>query len=92
VISVDTMDQVKRLDTLRGHSDRVYGLAFSSDGRLLAAAGCDRTVKLWDVESGTMVRSLPHADEVMAVAFSPDGTLLVSGGYDHQIYLWGVSR
>jgi WD40 repeat protein len=68
----------------------LYGLAFSPDGSLLASAGCDRTVKLWDVASGRLVKSLSHADEVMAVAFSRDGSLLASGGYDKQIYLWGV--
>ncbi len=57
-----------------------------------ASSSLDKTVKLWDVASGRLLRSLPHGDEVMAVAFSPDGTLLVSGGYDHQVYLWGVPR
>ena len=56
----------------------------------MAAACCDRTVKLWEVATGRQVRSLPHADEVVTVAFAPDGTLLVSGGYDNQINLWGI--
>jgi WD40 repeat protein len=68
----------------------MYGLAFSPDGRLLASAGGDRTVKLWDVATGKLLSSLRHKDEVMAVVFSPDSTLLVSGGYDHQIYGWGL--
>ena len=70
----------------------LYGLAFSPNGKLLASAGCDRTVKLWNVASGQLLRTLGHADEVMAVAFSTDGPLLVSGGRDNQVYLWGVSR
>jgi WD40 repeat protein len=60
---------------------------------ILAAAGCDRTVKLWDVENGRILRSLPHDDdEVAAVVFSPDGTLLASGGYYNQVHLWGLPR
>ena len=50
------------------------------------------TVRLWDVASGGIVRTLSHGDQVTSVAFSPDGTLLVSGGYDNQAYLWGVPR
>jgi WD40 repeat protein len=65
-------------------------MAFSPDGTILATAGVERTVRLWDVKSGTMLRALPHDDELMAVAFSPDGTLLASGGYDNTIVLWGI--
>jgi WD40 repeat protein len=69
-----------------------YNVAFSPDGSLVATAGCGRTVKLWDVATGQLLRSLPHADEVMTVAFSPDGTLLASGGYDYEVHLWGLPR
>jgi len=78
--------------------DGLYGVAFSPGSDIVALAGCDRTVKLWDisaalntgVESGELLSTLKHDDEVQAVAFSPDGSLLVSGGYDHVIYLWGI--
>jgi len=70
--------------------DGLYRVAFSPDGTILAAAGCERTVRLWDVENGGMLRALPHDDELMAVAFSPDGTLLASAGHGNQVYLWGI--
>jgi WD40 repeat protein len=62
------------------------------EGTILASTGVERTVRLWDVESGWMIRFLPHDDELMAVAFSPYGRPLASGGYDKLVYLWGVPR
>ena len=65
---------------------------FSPDGTLVASAGSDGTVKLWDATTGKLLKTLVHPDELMTVAFSPDGTLLVSGSYDNLIYLWGISK
>jgi len=48
VISPDTVAQVEQLRVLEGHSDRIYGLDFASDGQRLASGGRDRTLRLWD--------------------------------------------
>ena len=65
---------------------------FSPDGTILASTGgIEHAVRLWDVESGSLLRSLPHNDQLMAVAFSPDGKLLAAGCNDNQVYLWGIS-
>jgi WD40 repeat protein/subtilase family serine protease len=74
-----------------GHSGFVNSVAFSPDGRLIASGG-DRTIKLWRVSDGALVRTLTgHTNGVSSVAFSPDGSLLASGSWDYTIRLWRVS-
>ena len=47
-----------------GHSDGVYDLAFSADGRFLASASLDKTVRIWDTQAGLLLRSIPgHLDK-----------------------------
>ncbi|MGR6963507.1 nSTAND1 domain-containing NTPase [Geodermatophilus sp. URMC 61] len=76
-----------------GHTDWVNGVAFSPDGRLLATASGDQTVRLWDVaETISVSRPLEgHTDRVNAVAFSPDGRLLASASSDRTVRLWDVA-
>jgi len=86
------------VQTLAGHSDRVFGLAFSPDGTLLASGAgmgpsdvSDFVVKVWDVEQGREVHTLEgHRGDVHAVAFSPDGRLLASASTDYTVRLWDV--
>ncbi len=65
-------------------------VAFNPDGDLLAIAGADRTVRLWNTATG-QPHGQPltgHTDRVNGVAFSPDGTLLAIAGYDNTARLW----
>jgi predicted Ser/Thr protein kinase len=69
--------------TFYGHTGPVSSVAFSPDGKRLASASWDRTVKVWDVGTGQETLTLRgHPGEVYCVAFSPDGKRLASGGGD----------
>jgi WD40 repeat protein len=77
---------------LPAHADIIYALTFSPDGQVLATAGYDRLIKLWDVAGGKELRTLKdHSDTVYGLAFSPDGKLLASGAADRAVKVWDAS-
>jgi hypothetical protein len=79
---------------LAGHSDPVFSVAFSPDGKTLASGSYDQTIILWDVASGQPIGQplAGHSSWVYSVAFSPDGKTLASGSSDNTILLWDVAR
>ena len=71
------------------HSDTVFGLDFSPDGKHLASASADRLVKIFDTVEGDLVRTFEgHTHHVLDVAWQADGLLLASCGADNVIKLW----
>ena len=79
---------------LEGHTGRVRSIAFSADGRLIAAGSEDDSVMVWDVQGRRSAgRTFTgHRAPVNAVAFSPDGSKLASGSGDGSVILWDVDH
>jgi WD40 repeat protein len=73
------------------HSASVNSVAFSPDRKTLSSSSEDHTIKLWDVSTGTELRTLKGDSAVFSVAFSSDGKTLASGGWDHTVMVWDVS-
>jgi WD40 repeat protein len=86
------LDENRQRARLQGHADGIAAVAFSADGKTLATASQDSTVKLWDVGTGEDLGLAGwHIDGATAVAFSPDGRWLATGGQDKLVKLWSLS-
>ncbi|KZV67661.1 WD40 repeat-like protein [Peniophora sp. CONT] len=80
----------RTVQVLTGHLDIVYSVAFSPDGTRIISGSHDRTIRIWDAETGQMMgKPLEgHTDFVRSVAFSPDGTRIASGSEDETVRIW----
>ena len=76
------------LTTLAGHTDFIYDVNFSPDGDLLASKSIDGTIRIWNVDTEELLRTI-HTSQRGQIAFSPDGNILASvGGTDEVVNLW----
>lgn len=75
-----------------GHSARVFTYTFSKFGNIIATTSSDKTVKVWNVNSGGLIATFTHPDYVNAIVFSPDGKLLASLYEGKNIIVWDVNN
>src|SRR5262249_47028479 len=77
---------------LAGHQGAVHAIAFAPDGKTVATAGADGTVRVWDA-NGRQVRKLEQPGEAVGVAFAPEGKTLVavSAGKGGALIAWDVT-
>jgi WD40 repeat protein len=103
-ISLWDVESGKIIKTLEGHQDFVRALAFSPEGRRLASASMDKSIRVWNLDEGKEALALKpegfvfYADSgpvtapirlpATAVAFSPDGKSVATGGADRVVRLW----
>jgi WD40 repeat protein len=76
------------LRELGHHTDSVFYVSFSPDGRRLGTASLDKLAKVWDLESGTVTDLRGHEGIVDWITFSPDSRTIATGSYDHRLRFW----
>ncbi|KAF8751911.1 hypothetical protein RHS01_08525 [Rhizoctonia solani] len=79
-------------DPWEGHSSDVWDVSISPDGTMAASASEDRTIGLWNVQTGTLLAPLlqGHTGRVLSVAFSRDGKHVISGSDDGTVRVWDI--
>ena len=92
-------DSPELIDNLSGHKSTINQIEYSRDGKVLASAGADNKIKIWDTESSELIYILkvPALQEtqelgVNSITFSQDRNLLISGNQDKTIQIWDLTN
>ena len=78
--------------THAGHTDEVWSVAFSPNGKRIASGSADNTLRVWDAATGQPIGQplTGHTEVVLSVAFSPDGKRIASGSADNTLRVWNA--
>lgn len=80
-----------QLRLLEGHTKPIYAVAYSPDGKFIYTASFDHTVKIWDRQTGVVLRTFTdHKNGVLALAVAKNGQQFATAGLDRQIHLYDV--
>ncbi|MHC5859121.1 WD40 domain-containing protein [Nostoc sp.] len=75
-------------DRLEKHQALIWSVTFSHDGKLMASASYDKTIKLWNLDGSVQKTLYGHKDKVLSVSFSPDDQTIVSGDFQGVVKRW----
>ena len=90
IIILDAITGV-HMSILSCHTKGVNSLAFSLDGTFLVSGSSDKTVNLWDIQTGGVIKTFHgHTEWVLSVSISPNCLIIASGSHDHTIRLWDI--
>ena len=79
----------KQVKEFKGHSDYVYSVSFSSDGKFIVSGSKDKTVKLWNAIGALRANWKRNITDIYSVVYSPDGKLIATGSKNkNQLILW----
>ncbi|MGF1486433.1 MAG: CHAT domain-containing protein [Prochloraceae cyanobacterium] len=87
---LETFYFTREYNRLENHGDRVNDIIFSPDGKIIATASRDKTVKLWSDRGKEITTLRGHQEEVFAVSFSPDGKTIATASCDKTVKLWNL--
>jgi len=76
---------------LKGHTSPVWSLSFSRDGKILASGSADKTIRLWNWETGESIELKGHESRIRSIAVSADGKMIVSGSDDNTLKIWDIT-
>ncbi|MEW6499013.1 MAG: WD40 repeat domain-containing protein, partial [Cyanobacteriota bacterium] len=83
---------VRERNRLEGHNKGVISVSYSPDGKTLASASDDNTIKVWNLATGKEIATLQgHREAVISVNYSPDGKTLASASWDNTIKVWNLA-
>jgi transcription initiation factor TFIID subunit 5 len=75
------------------HNGPVTAIAVNPDGRTMASAGVDKVIRLWDMGTGRIIKTMSgHTNSIHSLEFSRNGSLLASGAEDDSVRLWDVKK
>ena len=81
----------KSISTFKGHTDGIYSVAFSPDGKTIVSGSLDNTARLWDTQTEKSISTFKgHTGSIYSVAFSPDGETIASASADMTVRLWNA--